>query len=144
MESGEGKTRDKMNLFQLGDFTLASGTKSRWKIDCDALTPSDWDALAEMAVERVPPYSVVIPVPRGGFPFANALAAHMRDRDAEHKVLLVEDVVTTGKTITRYRDALATAFPESEYIGVCVFARGPVPDWVVPLFQVTPAREAGR
>ena len=43
--------------------------------------------------------------------------------------LIVEDVVTTGGSMERIRaDRLA--------VGVCVFARGPCPWWVTPLFQM--------
>ena len=31
------------NLFQQGDFTLHSGERSGFKIECDALTSHDWD-----------------------------------------------------------------------------------------------------
>jgi hypothetical protein len=62
-----------VSLFQLGDFTLASGASSLWKIECDALTPEDWQALAQMAVEILPPFGEVVGVPRGGVPFADAL-----------------------------------------------------------------------
>jgi len=39
-----------MNLFQFGDFSLHSGSKSKWKIECDALTDEDVEALAQATV----------------------------------------------------------------------------------------------
>ena len=44
-------------LFQLGDFTLASGQRSRWKIECDNLLAEDWQALAVIAAEILPPFT---------------------------------------------------------------------------------------
>lgn len=57
-----------MSLFKLGDFELHSGQRSNWKIDCDALTPADWRALAKMIVDRLAPFGAVEGVPRGGLP----------------------------------------------------------------------------
>jgi orotate phosphoribosyltransferase len=121
-----------MNLFQLGDFTLHSGQKSSWRIECDALTPEDWAALAAMAAERLPQFSVVIGVPRGGTPFEEALRAHATD-DQQLPVLLVDDVWTTGGSMRAERKKWPTKW---RVIGCVVFARGPVDDWVTPLFQM--------
>lgn len=111
------------DLFQLGNFTLASGAKSSWKIECDSISPSEWAALAKMASEILPPFGAVEGVPRGGVPFADAL----RQYATEGPLLIAEDVVTTGGSMERYRDG-------REAIGVAVFSRGNHPNWVKPLF----------
>lgn len=117
-----------MSLFQLGDFVLSSGTQSNWKIECEALTTDDWKALAAMAAEVLPPFRWVEGVPRGGLPFAAELAHYAR---ADSMTLLIaEDVVTTGGSMERHRNG------RSLCVGICVFARGPVPEWVTPLFQM--------
>lgn len=132
------------NLFQRGDFTLRSGARSGWKIECDALTEGDWEALALIATELVQPFGYVFGVPRGGVPFAKALERYCRPE--VHTVLIAEDVVTTGGSITRYVDELKTTgkWPTSmmgmrvmpSLIGVAVFARGYYPVWVQPLFRM--------
>jgi hypothetical protein len=113
-------------LFRLGDFTLASGATSRYRIDCDALTPGDWAALAAMAAEVLPPFGEAVGVPRGGLPFAAAL----RPYATTGPLLIAEDVCSTGGSMDRFRAG-------RDAIGVCVFARGKVPAWVTPLFVLT-------
>ena len=109
-----------MSIFQLGDFTLASGLSSGWKIECDSLTPEDWQALALMASEILPPFGQVEGVPRGGIPFADALRQYA---DPQSDVLLIaEDVVTTGGSMERFRAG-------REAIGICVFSRGSLAEW---------------
>ena len=129
------------NLFQLGDFTLASGATSKWKIECDALTKDDWAGLAAMAAEILPSWSAVLGVPRGGIPFANALARYQTN-NAAHPVLIAEDVCTTGGSMDRYVKSLfkdGTLLPRTPLMGVCVFARREEwPIWVTPLFAVHP------
>jgi orotate phosphoribosyltransferase len=110
-------------LFQSGLFTLASGATSRWKIECDAISPLEWKTLALMASEILPPFGAVEGVPRGGIPFAEALAAYV----TEGPLLIAEDVVTTGGSMERYRNG-------RDAIGVSVFSRGQHPGWVTPLF----------
>ena len=114
-------------LFQSGDFTLASGQKSRWKIECDALTAADWVALALMATEVLPPFGVVEGVPRGGIAFADALRVHATPNCPT--LLIAEDVVTTGGSIERFRG-------DREAVGVAVFCRGRCPGWVQPLLRM--------
>lgn len=124
-----------MNLFQFGDFTLRSGAKSKWKIECDALTLEDWESLAAMAVERLSPFSRVYGVPRGGIPFADAL----RKYATVGPVLIAEDVCTTGGSMTRYVQELKLHMESC--IGVCAFQRGPDVSWVTPVFKMFPPRE---
>jgi orotate phosphoribosyltransferase len=126
-----------IELFQLGDFVLAGGARSGWKIECDAFTPAEWRCLAVMAAERLPPFGSVHGVPYGGLPFAEALRRHaVLGHDT---VLVAEDVVTTGGSVERYVKELregSRAAPSTTYVGVCVFARGKCPPWVYPLFQM--------
>ena len=83
-----------MSLFQLGDFKLASGEKSNFKIECDVLSDDDWEALAAMAAELLPTFLDVVGVPRGGLKFAAALRHYAKAGD--HPVLIADDVWTSG------------------------------------------------
>ena len=48
-------------LFRHGQFTLHSGSQSAFKIDCDALTPDDIEALSKVISERLS-YEIAYPV----------------------------------------------------------------------------------
>lgn len=129
-------------MFLAGEFVLRSGRLSRWKIECDALTPDDWAGLAAIAAEILPPFGVVEGVPRGGVPFADALRQYSRGCSASYShpphdwclgeplpLLIAEDVCTTGESMERFRGGRTA-------IGVCAFSRGAHPDWVIPLFRM--------
>jgi hypothetical protein len=122
-----------MPLFNLGDFKLHSGGVSRWKIDCDALTADDWAALALMLAERLPPFGWPLGVPRGGLPLARALERYATPGHAA--ALIVDDVCSTGASMEAFRRQI-----RKPNFGAVVFSRGPTPDWVTPLFRMTPAR----
>src|SRR5713226_6907450 len=89
-------------LFQVGDFTLHSGLKSDFLINCEALTDADLRALAALVVNGLPDFRAVEGVPRGGLRFAAALtgAATGDERDP---LLIVDDVYTTGGSMEGHR-----------------------------------------
>lgn len=128
-----------MNLFQLGDFTLNSGVKSAWRIDCDALDEDDITTLAQIIRQMVCGFRSVEGIPRGGLRLAAALQPYVSIAGTD---LIVDDVLTSGGSMERARDAIylrdqvnATQCPH--YVtGVVLFARGQCPWWVVPLFQL--------
>lgn len=128
-----------MNLFMLGDFTLNSGAKSSWKLECDALTDADIDGLAEMIYQMVGPFGSVEGVPRGGLRLAKALEEKTYP-DCRH--LIVDDVLTTWNSMWKVQsEYLNNRRPwlveqEDTVIGAVIFARGPCPLWVKPLFQM--------
>ncbi len=117
-----------MTLFQRGDFTLAHGKRSEWKIECDTLTDEDWVTLAHIAVGKYGFPGAVEGVPRGGIPFAEAIEDLSRFRNGP--LWIVDDVLTTGGSLERHRAG-------REAFGLVVFARGPLPSWVNSLFIVT-------
>ena len=110
-----------MSLFRIGDYTLASGRRARFKIECDALMDEDWLALAELIAARVA-FSEAVGVPRGGVKLAKALAGFA----TYGRRLVVDDVLTTGGSITKLMG------PDD--LGFVVFARGPLPPRVRALF----------
>lgn len=130
-----------MNLFQYGDFTLASGAQSKWKIECDALTNNDWDALAAMLVEHLPKkFGQVVGVPRGGVPLEVALEKYVNPN--VRRALIVDDVWTTGGSMTNFIaiHAELQKLLELGYLDrAVIFARNPVPEGVVALFQMPKA-----
>ena len=130
-----------MELFQPGDFTLNSGAKSKWKLECDALTDGDISTLATMIQQLVGPFMAVTGVPRGGLRLERALAPLTTDHGCH---LIVDDVLTTGGSMDRLvrsrwpatcQDLLQDGF----VVGAVIFARGQCPPWIKAVFQMPPA-----
>lgn len=91
----QGYGVSQMNLFQSGEFTLASGSKSYFKIEMDALKAEDWKTLAKMAVEHLlPPFAEVHGVPTGGQRFAEALEPYAKSNGPGRHRLICDDVLT--------------------------------------------------
>jgi hypothetical protein len=125
-----------MSLFHLGDFTLHTGARSSWKIDCDALTDEDITTLTVMIRAFAGPYSSVEGVPRGGLRLAEALRPFVSLKGPH---LIVDDVLTTGGSMERAKTVYRGEVPARQWakvIGVVLFARGQCPHWVRPLFQL--------
>jgi len=127
-----------MSLFQQGRFVLHSKKDSIFKIDCDALSDSDLDALAAIIVPVLPTFSKTVPIPTGGNRFAAALDKYATP--AGHPcTIIVDDVYTSGASI---QDAAASldvsnggCWPPH---AVVIFARGTVPSWVTAIFKGDP------
>ena len=125
-------------LFQSGNFTLNSGRKATWKIECDALTDEDVATMAAMLAELLPPFGDVVGVPRGGLRLAAALERFTSDSTT---TLIADDVLTTGGSLERMRASLRAERDESwDFVGAVLFARGPCPSWITPLFSMPGAR----
>lgn len=119
-------------LFQHGSFKLASGKESKFKIDCDALSDEEWQTLALMFLEFLPKFGEVSGVPTGGNKLAEILTLHCKKTSS--RLLVVDDVWTSGMSMINH---IEDHFQGREPVtGAVVFARGPVPFWVLPLFTV--------
>lgn len=128
-----------MNLFNYGEFNLSSGTKSNFKIDCDALTDEDIDSIAQLVSDAIYfneiQFRSIVSIPTGGDRFAKALSKYLTvdEENDMLPVLLVDDVFTTGKTINKYRQ-------KYEYTETLVlFSRGDhIAEQVEAVFSLDP------
>lgn len=119
-----------MAIFQMGQFKLHSGRTTAWRIECNNLTDEDWETLAQIGAKLVGPFGSIFSA--GGA--ADALAYAMAKFCAEKgPPLIVDDVLTTGKTMEQVREFLKF---EGDAKGLVAFARGPCPSWVKPIFAM--------
>ena len=132
---------DRPALFRQGAITLSSGLASDWKIECDALTDEDWATLAHKIGQQYY-FGAVVGVPTGGLKLAAALQPYCRS--GYPALLVVDDVLTTGASILKTMAEVSSPFPERGYFtfGVVVFARGPCPKNVCPIFQLAEGFDA--
>ena len=124
------------DLFVKGKFTSHSGLELDTKIDCDSFNIREMRAIAHLLNQRIDPFYIPIGIPSGG----NALAKCMETyatKDPSKPFLLCDDVYTTGKSM----EGMRIEIPNS--IGAVIFARYPTPDWITPLFSMTPPFYAG-
>ena len=117
-----------MSLFIREDFISHAGLPLTWKVECDALTNKDYEALAKIVSEKMT-FRDVKGIPRGGIPFENALKQYCTNNDND-PLLICDDVYTTG---TSMREVY-----EKDAIGVVVFARNEITDnWVKAIWQLS-------
>jgi hypothetical protein len=117
-----------VTLFRRGEFTGAAGQVLPFKIECDSLTPADWECIAYVGSQMLRPFGRVIGVPRGGLALASAMRAYVTPGSLTP--LVVDDVWTTGKS-------MCAAAPPGPWLGFVAFARGPLPK-SVQAFLIAP------
>ena len=119
-------------LFQKIDFKSHSGLDLTWKIEMDALGKKDWKCLAHMIMEyEHRPFCEVIGIPSGGV-YLGALLSEYSTKNKEHPYLLVDDVLTTGRSMEEYAKKY-----NNNVIGWVVFSRTRLhSDWITPLFEM--------
>ncbi|HJS83718.1 MAG TPA: phosphoribosyltransferase [Nitrososphaera sp.] len=98
-----------------------------FKIDCDALSDDEVETLAWLLSKRLPSFSSVEGVPQGGLRLATAMGKFAAK---EGPLLIVDDVFTTGGSMEEHRAG------RYNVIGAVLFARGPCPFWIKPLFSM--------
>lgn len=119
-----------VSLIQHGWFRAHSGLQLPFKVDCDALTDEDIEGIAKIVAGKFS-FSAVVGVPTGGLRLAEACARYVDD-SKQYPMLIVDDVLTTGRSMQKWRDTYFVRRP----IGFVIFARGPCPDWIWALFTM--------
>lgn len=119
-------------VFVPGSFQSHSGSALSFKIECDALCDDEIGVFADLILRMRPgPFSSIIGVPRGGHRLARAILGYATI-DKLAPVLIVDDVLTTGASMEKER----VKVDHSIVIGAVMFARGPCPSWVSPVFML--------
>ena len=120
-------------LFSEQDFVGHSGDELHWKIECDALFPSEWKCIARMIMEyEKRPFQAAIGIPRGGVELGRWLNEYSTG-NPDHPYLIVDDVLTTGGSMNEFREE---HFKEKKSFGWVAFARKKPQPWVNALFQM--------
>jgi hypothetical protein len=113
------------DLFEVGDFVSHAGKELPWKIECDAIRPEWWDALARMVMDyQERPFYKAVGIPRGGVPFAQAMNKYASG-DPNDQIMICDDVFTTG---TSFKEFIRENFPDwtmGQGYRWVVFARQP-------------------
>lgn len=136
-----------MPLIQKGEFTSAAGLNLLWKIECDALTDQDWEAIADVMVPYVKSFRAAFGVPTGGCKLAHYMQKYADPLSSN--VLLTDDVWTTGTSMRKFAAEQVThdspglqdhqqegvLWRVQQWHGLVVFARGKVPWNVVSMFH---------
>lgn len=122
-----------MTIFVNGAFRGHAGLTLPFKIECDALTDDDLDTLARIVARRIT-YGEARGVPSGGIQFATALNRYKHPLGlSDYPLLICDDVLTTGKSMTEFRNATDVM----DVRGVVIFARNDFcPDWIIPIFSI--------
>lgn len=112
---------------------LHSGMVSLFKIDADALTPQDCDAVAHLLGPHIGPFGSVEAVPStSGVPgwLASAFEPYKSINPLDWP-LIVDDVLNTGLAMETKRDG-------RDAHGVVIFSWGDPPDWITSVLTVSP------
>jgi hypoxanthine phosphoribosyltransferase len=117
-------------MIKLGTFTAHSGEALPWKIECDMI-PDDWIHTFAAMIAKKFRFRRVLHIPTGGTRLAQALEDY---KTPDGSILLVDDVLTTGRSMIEARDRLRE---DLEVEGVVLVARTVIiPDWIYPIFTL--------
>lgn len=119
-----------MSLFNYGKFRLHSGSSSCFKIECGFLSNDDWQTIVNLIAQNLD-FKEVIGIPSGGLKLAEALKFYKKVNDASLPTLIIDDVLTTGRSMEKERNRIG-----GYCIGVVLFARDKCPPWIYPIFSM--------
>lgn len=108
-------------------FISHTGKELSFKIECDHLTDEDIDTIAKLVGKTIY-FTSVYGIPTGGMRFAKALEPYISKPMDRHFRLVVDDVLTTGKSMDEVY--------QPGDIGIVLYARGKYPFWVFPVFTL--------
>lgn len=124
-------------MFEFGWFLSHSKFQLPWKIECDSFTDEDWESFAKLINWKFA-FGSVHGVPTGGDKLESACKHYCTEG---YPPLIVDDVLTTGKSMIEMRDKVRkeTGWETQTINGVVLFDRKMYttrPLWIWPIFTV--------
>lgn len=140
-----------MIRIDISEFSLHSGGKSFWKVDCDSLRPSELVIISGKIREMVGPYTRVVAVNSSLGSIVYDLRAHMLSikqvTPRVHTTLIIDDVYTTGASLISTYEVVEQEYKnagleEYEIKAVVLFNRSgnSLPYWAHALFTISQTR----
>lgn len=120
-------------LFTNKDFVSHSGLTLPFKMETASFTDEDWLTLSKIITAKFK-FREVYGIPSGGDKLATLLQPYITNNPKD-PILIVDDVMTTGKSFKDFVAQKNIAFTDA--VGVVVFSRmrRPRPVWIHPIFQ---------
>lgn len=130
-----------MSLFVNSPFQSHSGQSLPFKIECDNLSDEELDVFVNMIQNACKSYnslkfSSVMGVPSGGTRIADKLQQYTDE--TANRLLIIDDVLTTGKSMEEYKaKAMCAGWNKENIYGIVLFSRADFcPYWVVPIYEL--------
>ena len=115
------------------NFISHAGLPMTWKIECDAISPDEWNCLARMIRENEPQnWQKAVGIPRGGCPLGEALDEYSTGVSTD-PVLIADDVYTTGMSQKVFKEEHYKDIATIQWV---VFSREPTVGKVKALFTM--------
>ncbi len=130
-------------LFVAGAFQSHSGLNLPYEIRCSALSDEMVEQFARQIIASCAPFDLVVGIPTGGLRLARTMNQLADPRGGDwviHKVLIVDDVLTTGMSMESEKAKWVGRAKEVK--GAVIFARGICPNWITPLWVTQDALAA--
>lgn len=105
-----------------------------FKIDCNALTDEGIKCIAKIIAAQTS-FGIVEGIPNGGNRLAHALKPYASP-DAPFNILIVDDVLTTGKSMEKQKSKMPPQVHPDDVTGWVIFAITKPPDWVNAVFRL--------
>jgi orotate phosphoribosyltransferase len=120
-----------------GEFKSHSGLTLPFKIECDNLTDTELEVIANIIYKKCYPFCEVIGIATGGDRLAEILKERVSGNETD-SYLIVDDVFTTGNSMEEKRRTSILTYDlwNKPITGAVIFARKTPPLWIYPVFYL--------
>lgn len=127
-----------IKMFKFKNFKSHTGKLLSWKIECNDLSKDDIKCITNVIIHRISYQHVLCPPTKSKqLRRLIALLKHHATKEGRYAYLIIDDVLTTGKSMEQEYQFLQNHGIEKRLItGIVIFARNECPHWITPIFQL--------